>query len=219
MASEKYHRAAEILEKEFALKKSMIEEACVDKNGEPIPWYTYPAIEYIKQIDISDKRIFEFGSGNSSLFWASLAKEVVSIEEDGSWYQSRLEQKKMNMRIIFEENNENYASSILKEEGLFDVIIIDGKVRDMCCKAALQKIKENGLIILDNSDWGRKIDEIGSAVKILKRADLIQVDFCGFGPINDYAWCTSFFFKRKFNFRSKNDPLQPANIIGGIHQL
>lgn len=36
---------------------------CIDKNSNPIPWYTYPAIEYLSTFDFSDKRIFEFGGG------------------------------------------------------------------------------------------------------------------------------------------------------------
>jgi hypothetical protein len=218
LVDEKFSRDVKILEKEYALKKSMMEEACVDKDGNPIPWYTYPAIEYIKQLDLSDKSIFEFGSGNSSLFWADAAKEVISVEEDEKWYQSRLEAKRNNMKILLKEKDEDYFNSILEENKNFDVIVVDGKVRDKCCEVALKKIKNNGLIILDNTDWANKVDEIGRGIKILKEANLIQVDFCGFGPINDYTWSTSFFFTRNFDFNSKNHPIQPANIIGGIHQ-
>lgn len=218
LVNEKFSRAVKILENEYALKKSMAEEICTDKEGNPIPWYTFPAIEYIKQLDLSSKRIFEFGSGNSSLFWADIAKEVTSVEEDEKWYHSRLKAKRNNMKILLKEKEKEYYNSILEENGDFDVIVIDGKARDKCCRTALKKIKRNGLIILDNTDWASKFDELARAVKILKDAGLIQVDFCGLGPINDYAWSTSFFFTRNFDFRSKNHPIQPANIIGGIHQ-
>lgn len=215
---EKFLRAVNVLENEYALKKSMKENACVDKEGNPIAWYTYSSIEYIKQLDFSDKRVFEFGSGNSSLFWADRVREITSVEENEEWYESRLASKKENMKLLYEENDEKYSNSIMNEEGDFDVIIVDGKVRDKCCQSALKKIKGNGLIILDNTDWCLKIEEIGRAVEILKKADLIQVDFCGPGPINDYTWATSFFFTRNFDFKSKNGSIQPSNIIGGIHQ-
>lgn len=217
-AEEKFSRAKKILENEYALKKSMVEEMCVDKNGYPIPWYTYSAIEFLKQLDLSSKRVFEFGAGNSSAFWASIAKEVISVEENEKWYKKVLEKRKDNAKIMLVVDDFEYCTSILKENGLFDVVIIDGKLRDRCAANALRKISSDGLIILDNSDWGREIEEIGRAIKVLKSANLIQVDFCGFGPINDYTWCTSFFFKRNFNFRSKNGDIQPVNIIGGIHQ-
>lgn len=215
---EKFFRAVGILKNEYALGASMKKNECVDKDGSPLPWYTYPSIEYIKQLDFSGKRVFEFGSGNSSIFWAGIAKEVMSIESDKEWYQSRVAAKKDNLKILYKENKEDYYNSILKEKGDFDVVIVDGDSRDKCAETALKKVKENGLIILDNSDWCKKFEEFGRAVKILKKADLIQVDFCGFGPINDYTWATSFFFTRKFDFKSKDGDMQPVNITGGIHR-
>ena len=38
----------------------------VDCHGNPQPWYTYPAIEYLKGRDLSGKDVFEFGSGYST---------------------------------------------------------------------------------------------------------------------------------------------------------
>lgn len=213
----KFSRAVEILADEFGLKRTMKNEMCIDKDGNPIPWYTYPAIEYLKQIDFSDKRVFEFGSGNSSLFWSNVAKEVTSVEDNEEWYKSRKKFEKENLKLLY-KTEDDYVNSILEIEGRFDVIVIDGPFRNECCKVALKKIKENSLIILDNTDWSTKFDEFAEAVKILKDANLIQVDFCGFGPINDYTWATSLFFTRKFDFESKKGICQPANITGGIHK-
>ena len=55
----------------------------VDANGGPLPWITYPAQTMLEQIVRDTFRVFEFGCGNSSLWWAARAKEVVSI--DHSW--------------------------------------------------------------------------------------------------------------------------------------
>ena len=38
------------------------------KDGAPVPWYSYAAIEFLEQFDLSTKTVFEWGSGNSSLF-------------------------------------------------------------------------------------------------------------------------------------------------------
>lgn len=218
-AEDKFLSAVKILGDEYALKKSMIENSCVDKFGNPIPWYTYPAIEYIKQLDFSDKRVFEFGSGNSSLYWASIAKSIVSVEDDKKWFNSILKFKKSNMKMLYKKRGEEYYNSILKEKGTFDVIVVDGNYdREKCCKNALKKLANNGLIILDNTDWASDLKMFADSVKILKEANLIQVDFCGFSPINFYALSTSLFFTRSFDFKSKNHPIQPVDIIGGIHQ-
>ena len=86
MFSEKFLKAVEMLQKDFALERSIDEKACVDRDGNPIPWYTYPAIEYLSQFDYSDKKVFEFGCGYSSPFWAERAAEVVSIEDNPIWF-------------------------------------------------------------------------------------------------------------------------------------
>jgi hypothetical protein len=210
-----FRYAVGILEREFALRRSMDERVPVDKAGEPLPWYTYPAIDYIKQVNFSDKRIYEFGSGNSSLFWAKIAKEVVSVEHDEKWYTSRLNFRKPNL-ILKHRKDEHYSASILEEDGEFDVIVVDGVLRDRCCEQALKKLKRNGLLILDNSDRASEFVDYSRAVSVLKGAGFIQVDFCGFGPCVAFTWITSFFFTRKFDFISKNDPIQPVKAIGNI---
>ncbi len=45
----------------------------VDLDGNPLPWITYPAIEMLRRIDILNGRVFEYGAGNSSLWWATRA--------------------------------------------------------------------------------------------------------------------------------------------------
>ena len=59
----------------------------VERNGDPLPWYTYPAIEYLQQLDFSDADVFEYGSGNSTLFWNRAAQTVTAVEDDEAWYR------------------------------------------------------------------------------------------------------------------------------------
>jgi predicted O-methyltransferase YrrM len=206
----KFNRVVEILEKEYALKKTIEEESCVDRDGNPIPWYTYPAIEYLLQLDFSDKRIFEFGAGNSTLFWANLSAEVVSVEDNKSWYKSLKKKIPSNVELKYKQLGEKYTSTILKEKGEFDVIIVDGRMRDKCCESAIQKIASGGLIILDNSDRASEYKEYSDAIRTLNKKDMIQVDFFGFGPINDYTWTTSIFFSRDFDFKPINGEIRPV---------
>jgi hypothetical protein len=41
---------------------------CTDKNGEPVPWFTYPTIEYLNHLDLSECSVFEYGMGYSTLY-------------------------------------------------------------------------------------------------------------------------------------------------------
>ena len=79
MYSEKFLKFIEMWENDFGIKRTIDEKVCVDRDNNPIPWYTYPAIEYISQFDYTDKTVFEFGCGYSSMFWAKRAKKVISI--------------------------------------------------------------------------------------------------------------------------------------------
>src|SRR5262245_9536558 len=68
-------------------RKSHETQAALTANGEPLPWYTYPAIAYLAQLDFSGSDVFEYGSGNSSRYWAQRARTVASVESDPAWFQ------------------------------------------------------------------------------------------------------------------------------------
>ena len=53
MYSDKFRTFIEMWQKEFAIERSIDEKVCLDRDGNPIPWYTYPAIEYLSQFDYS----------------------------------------------------------------------------------------------------------------------------------------------------------------------
>lgn len=99
---------------------------CVDEDTKKIPWYIYPAIEYLSNLDFSNKDIFEFGSGNSSLFWARRAKNVISVEHDEGWYQKIKNNSIENQQILLRKNDSAYEETIIEQNKKFDVIIIDG---------------------------------------------------------------------------------------------
>lgn len=66
-----------ILASQYGQWRSARERMAVDTLGTAIPWYTYPAIEYLKSFDFKECDVFEFGSGNSSLYWSSRARSVI----------------------------------------------------------------------------------------------------------------------------------------------
>ena len=98
--------------------------------ADKIPWITFSAIDFLKKISHSEMHIFEYGSGGSTLFWASRVKEVVSVEHDRLWYEKiRSELRNHNVTNIkyilseaepdnkFKEKSfENPADYISKDE-------------------------------------------------------------------------------------------------------
>ena len=195
---------------DFGQWRSIREKASVDNERNPIPWYTYPAIEYVKRLDVSDKSVFEWGSGNSSLFWAARVEQIVSIEHDSDWFDFVNKGKLPNQEVVHLQEKTEYVGAILSRKRKFDIIVIDGEYRCECSENAVKCLNDAGLIILDNSDWWPR------ATEILRQHGLIQIDFSGFGPLVGFTTTTSLFlsetFSRAFRFSS---PLKPT---GGIKQ-
>lgn len=207
-------RNAEILFHEQGFAQALIANKCIDMAGQPIPWYTYPAIEYISQFDLTAMNIFEYGCGNSSLFWASRAKKVVSIENNQEWYNKILDKAPENLELLLRDTREEYINCIDDFDLKFDIIVIDGAYRYDTSEKALSRISSNGLIIIDNSDRAVAFDEYSSATRLLRKEGFIQADMSGFGPLNRYTWTTSFFFTKEFNFKTADD-IQPHKPVGG----
>ena len=49
---------------------SFFAQIAVDCNCKPIPWLTYPSIAFIDPRLSCEMSLFEYGSGNSTLWWA-----------------------------------------------------------------------------------------------------------------------------------------------------
>ena len=219
MYSEKFLKFIEMWENDFGIRRTIDERVCVDRDNNPIPWYTYPAIEYISQFDYTDKSIFEFGCGYSSIFWAKRAKKVISIEDNLNWFDKwQKEFDETNLDIRWRDEGEIYENAIFEEDQKYDVIVIDGKRRFQCAQVAVQKLADGGMIILDDSDRVNTSDEYKKAIKELKEANLIQIDFYGFCPMNVYTKTTTVFLRRDFNFASKFD-VQPVIGLGNLWSL
>ena len=198
----------------YGFKKSVETNKPIDKNNNPIPLYTYAAIEYLQSLDFKNKRIFEFGSGNSTLFWLEKGAIVTSVENNKIWFDDIAKEIGKNSRhqFIF-ANGVKYYDSILEDDSKYDLIIIDGAENRLeSTKRAIQKIKEDGMIIIDNSDWFEN-----STKFIRDKLDFIQIDFYGFRPSKHNTSVTSIFFSRKSNFKTITKK-QPSFAIGGLER-
>lgn len=188
-------------------KRSIREKRSINQNGEPIPWLTYPAIEYINQYNLNEMSIFEFGCGNSSLFWAKRAKKVISIENDINWFMYVKKYINCNHDIYLKKDKGSYVNMLQELNLKYDIIIVDGEWRSACVEKAVDYLEEGGMIIIDNSDW------YPDSNNFLRSRGFFQIDFNGFGPINNICWTTSIFIKA--NNRIQNTFSNPVPM-GGI---
>ena len=184
----------------------------LDSNNDPLPWYTYPAIEYLYQFDFSKCDVFEYGSGNSSLFWGKRAKTVTSVESDHEWFESVKNKISENQKIIFAPDKLDYVNSIKTSNQVFDIVVVDGMWRGLCTVEAVKSMKPGGFIIFDNLDW------YPASSKFLRENGFLQIDFVGFGPVNTIAWCTSIFLKGDCCIPRRSD-VDTVQVLDGIVQL
>ena len=75
-------------------------------------------------------------------------------------------------------------------------------------RSAVKILKPGGFIVLDNSDW------YPNAARVLREADLIQVDFHDFRPQHHYRCTTSLFMHHAFRPKPRS-PRLPLAPIGG----
>lgn len=219
MYSTKFEQFIEMWRKDFAIERTIDEKICVDRDGKPLPWYTYPAIEYLTQFDYREKSIFEFGCGNSSLFWAARAKQVVSIEDNPKWFEKwQAGFHEANLDVRWRDEGEGYFNAIFEDGRKYDVVIVDGKRRADCVRCAIKALASGGLIILDDSDRVNTSEEYKRAISLLREANFLQVDFYGFCPMNQYTKATSLFFSRDFDFPSRFK-VQPINGLGNLWSM
>lgn len=185
----------------------------VNGHGDYQPWLTYPLIEYLNGLDFSGKRVFEFGAGASTLFWAKRAAEVVSVEFDLAWFQALQPKLPGNVTLFHESEGEAYAKKIAGLSAPFDVIVVDGAERYRSAEEALKTLAPGGMIILDNAEW------YPNTADFLKKAGLIEVRFSGFSPVNAFTSTSSVFLHRDFDFPNvmgaRVPPIGGVSILGG----
>jgi hypothetical protein len=195
-------RICRTLAADYAHLRSAATGRPIDADGRPIPWYTYPAIEFLRQLDFSQASVFEYGSGNSTLFWSSVAHDVVSVEDDESWYTEMARVVPANCRLLCQPDLDRFVSTI-DHFDTFDVVIVDGPARGRtrlkCATAAVRHLRSGGMIIVDNADW------LPQSTAFLRDSGLLQIDMTGFSPINSFTGTTSFFFDRSWQLAPKGD--------------
>lgn len=169
----------------------------VDSSGLPLPWYSYPCIYFLNQClgAPSEPRrawsVFEFGSGSSTLWWAQKVERVVSVEDNRQWYDYVTQKKTPNVTYKYAENKNEYMAALTEELGLFEIIIIDGSLRDECVQESVLKLTLDGVLIVDNSDW----ENLRASLSFLKEAGFRRLEFYGLGPMNGHPWGTSILYR------------------------
>lgn len=171
----------------------------VSKDGKPLPWYTYPAIDFLQRRCFAGKRVLEFGGGQSTLWWAERAREVVTMEGDPQWYGKIKDRMPANvdLRLVTMQDRPsnvlavNTALCSIQQRGgasLYDVIVIDGLYREDMVNVACRYLAPNGVILFDNADSYDIQDRFTNR-------GMDRIDFYGTAPGVLLPHCTSLYFR------------------------
>lgn len=143
-----------------------------------VPWWTYRAVDvveaYLSGLATRSKpvRVFEYGSGASTLWLAKRADEVHSVEhhrEFGEHLRPSLAPlANVDFRIVEPVPSDapvvgsrkegaagldfaGYVAGIDDVPGEFSLIVIDGRAREACLERARHRLEPGGVIVFDNT--------------------------------------------------------------------
>jgi len=165
----------------------------VDREGNSLPWFTYSAIFFLESKIKPYFHVFEYGSGNSTFWWSKRVSSVITYEHDLDWYNNSKDKFPENVECVYckLDHNKEYSKGILKYKDKFNIIVIDGRDRVNCAINSLGALKEDGVIIWDNSDR----EQYKEGYAYLLQNNFKRLDFEGLGPISNCKWCTSIFYR------------------------
>lgn len=179
--------------------------------GDGLPWMTYETIDWLSGHLTKEQRLFEWGSGGSTMFFSHHVKDVFTVEHDPVWYQTVVKTIKSkycnNISITLVEPAKStnidpwymstsleykdysfqaYISTIdIYPDAFFDVVVVDGRARPGCMGHALPKIKPGGYLILDNSE--RALYKMGKDL-LADWKNVLTIN--GAGPYSSIFWET-----------------------------
>lgn len=163
--------------------------APIDQRDEPIPWMPYCFIDFIEPRLSRDLSIFEFGSGNSTRYFAERVNDIVSVEHNDKWF-NKIEPELPKNATLYHRSGDEYIQEI-KQHGEFDIVIIDGKRRVDSVKNSLDSLTNSGVIIWDDTFRGA----YDSGKDYLIENGFRELYFQGMGPVTANLQRTSIFYR------------------------
>lgn len=149
-------------------------------DGSPLPWMNYSLLAFLHERLLKNMIVFEYGSGNSTLFFADHVQSVTSVEADKKWYDELLHKIPENVNLIFQaaDVDGQYCRTIDKDETQYDMVIVDGEDRINCLQMGLAKLNTTGVLILDDSNRS----EYRNGIALVTQSGYKSLNFEGLKP-------------------------------------
>jgi hypothetical protein len=161
-----------------------------NKLDKPWPILTWPFLDFIASLKLSDTTLIELGAGGSTLAFAKLFNRVVSFENSAKFVEVLKNKLPENASVThFAGDIFDIGAVDLKPD---DWILVDfsGKrtrfIKDLTTDRSESELPV--VVILDNSDWYR------NGAQLLASAGYSEIPFFGLKSGQTWVSCTSFFF-------------------------
>jgi hypothetical protein len=174
--------------------KSSKKRTSINAAGEPIPWLTYSVLYFLVPRITKSMNVFEYGSGNSTLWWAAKVKSVMACENNLGWYTHLKSLLPPNAEIVFQTltYGGKYSKLSKLQDKKFDIVVVDGRDRVNCALNSVAALNKKGVIVWDNTDRERYQKGINRLLDL----GFKKLDFFGMAPIDNANNVTSIFYKK-----------------------
>ena len=153
--------------------------------SQSLPWLNFALIDVLDGwLERRPRRVFEWGAGGSTLYYARRSAAVVTVEHDAVWTARvaaeirRLGLDTVDLRHVPEDEGTRplpppqppqragklqkygtYVDQIRTDGVAYDLIQVDGRARVECVAAARDHLAPGGLLVVDDVDKpGRMAD-------------------------------------------------------------
>jgi hypothetical protein len=191
---------------------SAITSRSVDAFGKPIPWYTYPAIDFLRELDLAQCKVAEFGSGHSTLWWAERAGQVLALESNPEWFEAISQKTEAMPHVDVRRVATPAEAKSHLQPDFYDIIVVDDgsgvgpKGRPLNVETAFAMVKRTGIVIVDNADTSYGTGGHYPIIESGNEAGWLRVDFVGHAPGSTKRSCTSLFFRPEVSLLSGLKP-------------
>jgi hypothetical protein len=176
---------------EVGWTRSVREHAIVARDGSPIPWATYPFIEFMGPRLRANFTVFEYGAGASTLFYASRVLKIVTVEHDATYAATIHAKLPANGELWERPLGPDYINSVAALPVAPSIVSVDGRDRVACVAAARSYLAPGGVLVLDDSERA----EYAPACDDMQAHGFKRLDFWGFAPGITFRRCTTVFYR------------------------
>ena len=189
---------------QYGYYRSAFRKSVVDADGDAAPWLTFPLVAYLSSRSFDGRSVLEFGSGQSSIWWARRARRVLALETESEWSARVRAAAPDNLEVadvpLEYATVDEFATDVraLTKGERFDVVVVDGGDRIKAMMAAPEFVTDDGFVVVDDLDLFRTQPDWADAVEALRKAGFGCIDFHGMAvgaPFTRRSRCSSIFVR------------------------